>query len=136
MLWTVPCRAPTSCARRTVLRREVQRAGQPRRQGRHRHDRSTRRRGPPRDDESSGRRAGSCSGDVEISAGGGEIVVGVDGSPSSSHALRWAVRQSGLTCAPVRAIIAWSIPVHYGPMVVSQVWSDWPEVARQTLEHR
>jgi hypothetical protein len=46
------------------------------------------------------------------------------------------VRQSGLTCAPVRAIIAWSIPVHYGPMVVSQVWSDWPEVARQTLEHR
>ncbi|GAA2864718.1 universal stress protein [Pseudonocardia halophobica] len=66
--------------------------------------------------------------------GRGEIVVGVDGSPSSLEALRWAVRQSELTGAPVRAVITWSIPVHYAPMAVSQAWSDWPERARQTLE--
>ncbi|MCE3555152.1 universal stress protein [Pseudonocardia sp. RS11V-5] len=67
-------------------------------------------------------------------AGRGEIVVGVDGSPSSLQALRWAMRQSELTGAPVRAVSAWSIPVHHGPMVVAQVWSDWPELARQALD--
>jgi nucleotide-binding universal stress UspA family protein len=38
------------------------------------------------------------------------IVVGVDGSPSSRAALRWAVRQAGLTGASVEAITAWQSP--------------------------
>jgi nucleotide-binding universal stress UspA family protein len=39
------------------------------------------------------------------------IVAGVDGSPPSLAALRWAVRQAGLTGATVDAMIAWRYPV-------------------------
>jgi len=38
------------------------------------------------------------------------IVVGVDGSPISKKALRWAVDQARLTGATVDAVIAWQIP--------------------------
>jgi nucleotide-binding universal stress UspA family protein len=39
------------------------------------------------------------------------IVVGVDGSESSLSALRWAIRQAGLTGAAVDAVAAWHNPV-------------------------
>jgi nucleotide-binding universal stress UspA family protein len=39
-----------------------------------------------------------------------EIVVGVDGSPSSKLALRWAVRQAQLTGSPIKAVTAWEYP--------------------------
>jgi len=42
------------------------------------------------------------------------IVVGVDGSSSSLSALRWAIRQAGLTGAIVDAVIAWHYPVATG----------------------
>ena len=42
------------------------------------------------------------------------IVVGVDGSPSSKAALRWAVRQARLTGARVEAVAAWQLPTYYG----------------------
>ena len=42
------------------------------------------------------------------------IVVGVDGSPSSIKALRWAIRQAKLTGAEVEAVTAWSYPSGYG----------------------
>jgi nucleotide-binding universal stress UspA family protein len=42
------------------------------------------------------------------------IVVGVDGSPSSMNALRWAIRQAKLTGAEVEAVTAWSYPAGYG----------------------
>ena len=45
---------------------------------------------------------------------GQPIVVGVDGSPSSVRALRWALRQAGLVGAPVEAVIAWQDPAIYG----------------------
>jgi nucleotide-binding universal stress UspA family protein len=38
------------------------------------------------------------------------IVAAVDGSPSSVSALRWAIRQAGLTGATVDAVIAWRYP--------------------------
>jgi nucleotide-binding universal stress UspA family protein len=38
------------------------------------------------------------------------IVAGVDGSPSSLSALRWAIRQAGLTGAAVDAVISWHYP--------------------------
>jgi len=66
--------------------------------------------------------------------GSERIVVGVDGSPSSGAALRWAVRQADLTGAHVHAVIAWSIPVTYGPMPVPRLWTDWSGIARSTLE--
>jgi nucleotide-binding universal stress UspA family protein len=42
------------------------------------------------------------------------IVVGVDGSPSSMRALRWAVRQAKLTGCEVDAVTAWRYPSSYG----------------------
>ncbi|MFD4587330.1 universal stress protein [Streptomyces sp. NPDC058423] len=41
---------------------------------------------------------------------GSRIVVGVDGSPSSRAALRWAVRYAGLVGATVDAVAAWDVP--------------------------
>ncbi|MFE5045924.1 universal stress protein [Streptomyces sp. NPDC056637] len=38
------------------------------------------------------------------------IVVGVDGSPSSRAALRWAVRYAGLVGGRVEAVSAWEVP--------------------------
>ena len=41
----------------------------------------------------------------------GRIVVGVDGSKAADAALRWAVRQAGLTGEAVEAIIVWQYPI-------------------------
>lgn len=38
------------------------------------------------------------------------IVVGVDGSPSATQALRWAVAQGALTGQPVEAVVSWEYP--------------------------
>ena len=43
-----------------------------------------------------------------------DIVVGVDGSPSSRAAVRWAVTQARHTRGRVRAVTAWEIPVYAG----------------------
>jgi nucleotide-binding universal stress UspA family protein len=42
------------------------------------------------------------------------IVVGVDSSPGSRTALRWALTQARLTGATVEAVAAWQAPVMYG----------------------
>lgn len=42
------------------------------------------------------------------------IVVGVDGSPHSVAALRWALRQAVLTGAPVEAVACWHAPAMVG----------------------
>jgi nucleotide-binding universal stress UspA family protein len=39
------------------------------------------------------------------------IVVGIDGSDSSSDALYWALRQARVTGARVRAVMSWQIPM-------------------------
>ncbi|GGV35199.1 universal stress protein [Kitasatospora herbaricolor] len=44
---------------------------------------------------------------------GQRTVVGVDGSPSSEQALRWAVTQARLTGDPVDAVICWTSPTVY-----------------------
>lgn len=44
----------------------------------------------------------------------GRIVVGVDGSEGSKHALRWAARQAEYTGAVLEAITAWDYPATYG----------------------
>ncbi|MGW7288649.1 universal stress protein [Streptomyces sp. NPDC054847] len=40
----------------------------------------------------------------------GRIVVGVDGSEPSIRALRWAVRQAGMTGDSLEAVISWEYP--------------------------
>jgi nucleotide-binding universal stress UspA family protein len=71
-------------------------------------------------------------------AGSAAIVVGVDGSPSSRLALRWAVDRAGQTGQPVHAVIAWDypvmagIPVNYG---IGQVDAgDWDGNSREILD--
>lgn len=39
------------------------------------------------------------------------IVVGVDGSPGSEHAVRWAAEEARLRKARLRAVLAWESPV-------------------------
>jgi nucleotide-binding universal stress UspA family protein len=41
---------------------------------------------------------------------GPRVVAGIDGSESSASALRWAIRQAGLTGAAVDAATAWHYP--------------------------
>jgi nucleotide-binding universal stress UspA family protein len=47
-------------------------------------------------------------------SGTSRIVVGIDGSPSSIEAFRWAVRQAELTGGSVDAVIAWQFPASAG----------------------
>ncbi len=73
-----------------------------------------------------------------MSAGSAKIVVGVDGSPSSRAALRWAVRQAVLTDGMVDAITAWHVPVTpYGytwaPISVDEA-DNLEEDARKALD--
>jgi len=70
--------------------------------------------------------------------GASRIVVGVDGSPSSRMALRWALRQANFTGGTVDAILAWQIPMvlqSYGmaPVYVEQD-GGFEDDARKTLE--
>jgi nucleotide-binding universal stress UspA family protein len=70
--------------------------------------------------------------------GAPRIVVGVDGSPTSRAALRWAVRQAKLTDGTVDAVIAWEIPMvlqSYGwaPIYVEEA-GDFKGNARKTLD--
>jgi nucleotide-binding universal stress UspA family protein len=66
------------------------------------------------------------------------IVVGVDGSPSSRTALRWAVRQAKLTGGTVDAVIAWQLPT----VISSTGWTpvyvveegDFAEDARKHID--
>ncbi len=66
------------------------------------------------------------------------IVAGVDGSPSSRAALRWAVSQARLTGGTVDAVIAWQIPL----VLASSGWApiyleeggDFEKDARRTIE--
>lgn len=65
------------------------------------------------------------------------IVIGVDGSPPSKAALRWAVRQADLTGAYVEAVSAWHFPVAaYGipfAPVGTMEDTDYGEIARELL---
>ena len=62
----------------------------------------------------------------------GRIVVGIDGSPSSAQALRWAVGLARFTGDEVHAVIGWAPPTSYGwGPVVEDI--DWQENARSVL---
>jgi nucleotide-binding universal stress UspA family protein len=51
---------------------------------------------------------------ADVTNSGPRIVVGVDGSPSSRAALRWAVRYAGLSGGTVHAVMAWYVPSTLG----------------------
>jgi nucleotide-binding universal stress UspA family protein len=66
------------------------------------------------------------------------LVVGVDGSPSSIDAVRWAARYAELTGSDVEAVTTWSAPTGYGPAYgaggFDAVVVDWADMARKTQE--
>ncbi|MCW2811740.1 MAG: UspA domain protein, partial [Friedmanniella sp.] len=62
----------------------------------------------------------------------GRIVVGVDGSPASVDALRWAGRQAGLTGSSLEAVASWQYPVQYGNDFYGQT-VDWAGLAEDWL---
>ena len=51
------------------------------------------------------------------------IVVGLDGSPQSRQALRWAAQLGRLLGAPVNVVTAWQYPTTYGYAVPLPDWS-------------
>lgn len=57
----------------------------------------------------------------------GRIVVGVDGSPHSVAALRWAMRQAVLTGAQLDAVGCWQRPQYSGYPAPSWIDSDFSE---------
>ena len=61
------------------------------------------------------------------------IVVGVDGSASSTAALAWAVKQAALTGAVVDAVIAWEVPANYSFLVQVPVDINYAEIAAQVV---
>jgi nucleotide-binding universal stress UspA family protein len=64
------------------------------------------------------------------------IVVGVDGSEPSKHALRWAVQQAELTGAWVDVINAWEIPPLAGVAPILEIGAESAALAKageQTL---
>ena len=73
-----------------------------------------------------------------MSAGSTKVVVGVDGSPSSRAALRWAVRHAVLTGGMVEAVMAWQVPMilrtsAWAPIYVDET-SGVEEDAQRTLD--
>lgn len=64
----------------------------------------------------------------------GKILVGVDGSPASIDAIRWAAEQARLTESTLIAITSWSIPASYGVAFGGEDAIDWRQNAAQALE--
>lgn len=62
--------------------------------------------------------------------GGGRIVVGVDGSPSSRAALAWAVGQAGRSGAVLEAVTAWQIPLAIRDPWPPGLTTDFEELAK------
>ena len=69
-----------------------------------------------------------------MSEGNQRIVVGVDGSPASVDALRWATGQADLVGGKVVAVTAWSIPATYGVAFGGEDAVDWKQNAHDALE--
>ena len=61
------------------------------------------------------------------------IVVGVDGSPGSQHALRWAARQAQYDGATLEAVTAWQYPAFFGWAPVGVDSADFGSIAEKTL---
>lgn len=64
---------------------------------------------------------------------GGLVVVGVDGSPASQAALRFALTEARLRGAKLHAVIAWHYPDTYGGPLILPDDYDLRGVAQHTL---
>lgn len=66
------------------------------------------------------------------------IVVGVDGSPGSNAALRWAIAEARVRQTPLHAVHAWPFPTAAVglrfPLIDEDVLSSFREAAEQVLD--
>jgi nucleotide-binding universal stress UspA family protein len=63
------------------------------------------------------------------------IVVGIDGSPASLDALRWAVEEARARHVPIRAVSAWSYPVYaYSGYIAVPPDAAYEEAARTAMQ--
>lgn len=63
----------------------------------------------------------------------GRIVVGVDGSPESKAALRWAGEMAQRTGAVIDAVTAWALPIAFGWDAAGAYDIDWRGDAEKAL---
>jgi len=61
------------------------------------------------------------------------IVVGIDGSQSSTEALGWALRRARLDGTPIDAVTAWQYPTIYGWALPSTGEYDHRHIAQEML---
>ena len=66
------------------------------------------------------------------------IVVGVDGSPASERAVRWAVEHARTAHRPVLAVLAWQLTTLPSPPAAREDWAvpplgEWEALARELL---
>jgi len=66
------------------------------------------------------------------------IVVGMDGSPASERALRWAVDHGRASHSPVLAVLAWQLTTLPAPPAAREDWAvpplrEWEDLARGLL---
>jgi nucleotide-binding universal stress UspA family protein len=62
-----------------------------------------------------------------------KVVVGVDGSPTSLRALRWALEYAERTGAAIEALHAWQIPTTYGAPVAVLPGENFAATAERAL---
>ncbi len=62
------------------------------------------------------------------------IVVGIDGSKSSTEALGWALRRARLDGSPIEAVTAWQYPIIYGWALPSTGDYDHRHIAQEMLD--
>lgn len=62
------------------------------------------------------------------------VVVGIDGSPQSKQALRWAASFAATTGARIDAIAAWHYPVSYGWSAVAMDWNPEKDTEKALTE--
>lgn len=62
------------------------------------------------------------------------IVVGVDGSPASVEALRWAAKQAELTGNRLEAVTTWQFPNEYDEIFFDDKTAPWSEPAARRLD--
>lgn len=61
------------------------------------------------------------------------IVVGVDGSPSSVDALRWAAKQASLTGSRIEAVLSWQYPTQMEEIFDAESPA-WTEKTKRRLD--
>ncbi len=69
--------------------------------------------------------------------GDSRIVVGVDGSSHSEHALRWSAQLAALLGAQLEIVTAWEYPPSFGWAAIAPEWNparDMEKVAAETIQ--